>query len=158
MTKLIPALLAAGVVWLALSLTSFVPAQTELPAPKATEPESTDKPIPEAALLTERGRQLAQELKMLRRTRATLGSKHPTLPLIVKKIEAVEEQLEAWEPAFGTPPPNPFQPQSSRSGSTRMSTSPQMNEYDLRQMVIRLTRRVEELERRVSQLERAARK
>ena len=39
---------------------------------------------------------------------------------------------------------NPFDAQEA---------SPQMNEYDLRQVVIRLTKRVEALEQRVSQLE-----
>ena len=106
-----------------------------------------EKAIPEAALLTERGRQLAKELRMLRKARDSMGSKHPTLPLVKDKIEAIEEQLEAWEPAFGDPPENPFHPNDDSA------PSPQMNEYDLRQIVIRLTKRVEALEKRVTQLE-----
>ena len=102
--------------------------------------------VPRAALLTERGRQLAEELRMLKRSRDSMGSKHPTLPLVNKKIEAIQEQLEAWEPAVGEPPENPFHP--------NQEPKPQMNEYDLRQIVIRLTKRVESLEKRVAELER----
>jgi len=128
----------------ALSLETSLPAQT---GSESVESDRAEKPIPEAALLTERGRQLANELRLLRRTRSTLGSKHPTLPLVEKQIAAVEEQLEAWEPAFGKPPANPFHPEAE--------AMPQMNEYDLRQIVIRLSRQVEQLEKRVEQLERA---
>jgi hypothetical protein len=148
------ALVAVAAASLALSSAALLPAQTELPPPKEESAEKSEMPIPNAALLTQRGRELAQELRMLRRTRDTMGSKHPTRPLIEQKIEAVEEQLQAWEPAFGNPPPNPFQPGGGQPGGE--ADAPQMNEYDLRQMVIRLTKRVEELERRVSQLERAA--
>lgn len=107
--------------------------------------ESDGEAVPQAALLTERGRQLAQELQMLRRSRAAMGSKHPTLPLVNEKIAAIEEQLEAWEPAYGETPDNPFDAEKA---------APKMNEYDLRQVVIRLSKRVEQLERRVTELER----
>ncbi len=157
MKKFCFALTVAAIAWLALSSTALLPAQTELPPPKQESTEKSEMPIPDAALLTQRGRELAQELRMLRRTRNNMGSKHPTRPLIEQKIEAVEEQLQAWEPAFGNPPPNPFQPGGDRQPGGG-ADAPQMNEYDLRQMVIRLSKRVEELERRVSQLERSARR
>jgi uncharacterized protein involved in exopolysaccharide biosynthesis len=101
--------------------------------------------VPQAALLTERGRQLAEQLRLLKRSRDSMGSKHPSLPSINTQIEAIEEQLEAWEPAFGEPAENPFHPGRA---------TPQMNEFDLRQIVIRLNKRVESLEKRVAELER----
>lgn len=107
-----------------------------------TERAKPSDQVPQAALLTERGKQLAEELRLLKRSRETMGPKHPSLPLVNKKIEAIQEQLQAWEPAA-----NPFRPESGEK------TTPQMNEYDLRQMVIRLNKRVEMLEKRVSQLE-----
>lgn len=110
--------------------------------PGGKKPAAASEQIPPAALLTERGRQLADELRLLQRSRDSMGAKHPTLPLINKKIEAVLEQLQAWEPA-----PNPFHAEES---------GPQMNEYDLRQVVIKLSKKVEELEKRVAKLESQA--
>ncbi|MCO8122479.1 hypothetical protein NHH03_12090 [Stieleria sp. TO1_6] len=139
----IAVILLAG---LATSLTAHLWAQTESPEtlPPPSAESSDSETVPGAALLTERGRQLAQELRMLKRSRANLGSKHPTLPLITKKIEAIEEQLEAWEPAMGEPAENPFHAENPK---------PQINDYDLRQMVIQLNKRVEQLEKRISVLE-----
>lgn len=115
----------------------------------AQDGESKTQPsaeqVPRAALLTERGRQLAEELRLLKRSRESMGSKHPTLPLVNKRIEAIEEELQAWEPAIGPPADNPFHPNPGK---------PQMNDFDLRQMVIRLNKRVEALEKRVAELER----
>ncbi|QDV43182.1 hypothetical protein Enr13x_30370 [Stieleria neptunia] len=145
MKVLKPLIGVALVALLAVCVAGQLSAQTG-PSEKADSKasKSADQ-IPRAALLTERGRQLAEELRMLKRSRDSMGSKHPTLPLVNKKIEAIEEQLEAWEPAVGAPPPNPFHPQQE--------AKPQMNDYDLRQIVIRLTKRVELLEKRVAELE-----
>ncbi|MCC9601428.1 hypothetical protein LOC67_12805 [Stieleria sp. JC731] len=107
----------------------------------------SDDEAPKAALLTERGKQLWEERKLLKKNLESMGSKHPNRPGVEAKIEAIEEQLQAWEPA-----PNPF-----RAGSDE-PTSPQMNDYDLRQVVIRLTKRVEALEKRVSVLEAEAKR
>lgn len=107
---------------------------------------SENAPIPEAALLTERGRQLAQQLRLLRRTREGLGAKHPTLPVVEKKIEAVLEELSAWEPAYGDAEENPFRPGAKKDPKM-------LNEYDLRQLVLRLAKRVEQLEGRIEKLE-----
>ena len=128
---------------LATFLTAHLNAQTGgLPAPNSKSTANADV-VPQAALLTERGRQLAEELRMLKRSRESMGSKHPTLPLINQKIEAITEQLQAWEPAE-----NPFHP------GDEQQKKPQINDYDLRQMVIQLNKRVEMLEKRVAELEK----
>ena len=129
---------------LATLLVTHLNAQTK-PTPAGDSPSAKGGDVvPRAALLNERGRELAEELRMLKRSRESMGSKHPTLPLINNKIEAIQEQLEAWEPAVGQPAENPFHPSQSK---------PQMNEYDLRQMVIKLNKRVEMLEKRIDLLE-----
>ena len=106
--------------------------------------ERSDDEIPRAALLTERGRELAEELRMLKRTRDSLGSKHPTLPVVLEKIEQVKLQLQAWSPS-GAGAENPFRPGQSK---------PEINQTDLRQIVLQLSMRIEQLERRVQTLEK----
>ncbi|MCD0458856.1 hypothetical protein U8335_19690 [Roseiconus lacunae] len=108
-------------------------------------PEETVEIVPKAALLTERGKQLVEELRILRRNLGSMGLKHPNRPGVEAKIEAINEQLQAWEPAYGKPS-NPFRASEQ--------APPQMNEYDLRQLVIKLNKRVEALEKRVEILER----
>ncbi|QEF99602.1 hypothetical protein Mal15_36680 [Stieleria maiorica] len=143
--KVTPSLVGVGLVaLLAVCLANQLSAQNGSQDPSDSKAKSADE-VPRAALLTERGRQLAEELRMLKRSRDSMGAKHPTLPLVNQKIEAIQEQLEAWEPAIGAPPQNPFHPD--------LESRPQMNDYDLRQIVIRLTKRVESLEKRVAELE-----
>lgn len=136
MKKSVQIIGVALVAMLVVSLASQLPAQTGSSDSKNSK--SAEK-APQAALLTERGRELVEQLRLLRRSRENLGSKHPTLPLINIQIAAIKEQLEAWEPAA-----NPFHPSQ---------TTPQINDYDLRQIVLRLNKRVEMLEKRVSELE-----
>ena len=146
MKKASQLIIVALVVLVGVSLAAELSAQFE--KQQSVKPKSSKtEEVPRAALLTERGRQLADELRMLKRSRDSMGSRHPTLPLINQKIAAIKEQLEAWEPAFGEPEANPFH-------SDSQSATPMLNEYDLRQMVIKLNRRVEMLEKRVSELEK----
>ena len=85
---------------------------------------------------------------MLRRSEASMGPKHPALDQTREEIDAVKLQLEAWAPA-----PNPF-----RGGQDVMPRSiPQMNDEDLRQLVIRLTDDIRLLEQRLERLERRTR-
>ncbi|WP_144059802.1 hypothetical protein [Rhodopirellula sallentina] len=115
---------------------------------------SFDIDVPAAALLTDRGRQLAENLRNLKRTRSNLGDKHPTVPLIEEQIEDTIQQLQAWIPA-DTSEPTPFIPsQQSGSVTADVSQPPGMNEKDLRQLVLSLHRRIEQLELRVRNLER----
>ena len=112
-----------------------------LPAPKT----SGAFEVPEAALLTERGRQLTHELQMLKRNRASMGARHPSLSEVNEKIQAVKETLAAWEPTIGDPANNPFRKEDA---------SGQITEVDLRQLVIQMSKRIDELGKRVDLLEK----
>ena len=109
------------------------------------QPAPVNDEIPKAALLTERGQQLVDRLKHLRRAESTLGPKHPSMEDVQIQIEEIKVQLEAWSPA-----PNPF-----RGGEeVSMREIPQMNDEDLRQLVIRLTDDIRLLEQRIERVER----
>jgi len=101
--------------------------------------------VPQAALLTERGQQLADRLQHLRRAEANMGDKHPSLPDVQQQIEEIKVQLEAWTPAA-----NPFR----ASNELPIRQIPQMNDEDLRQLVLRLTDDIRLLEQRIERLER----
>ncbi len=100
--------------------------------------------IPRAALLTERGRQLADQLRVLRRAEASMGLKHPNLGAVQKQIEEIKEQLEAWAPGSDSKP----------GEDAAADAVPKMNEKDLKQLVLRMSAKIERLERRVDALER----
>ncbi|TWT56253.1 hypothetical protein CA85_44350 [Allorhodopirellula solitaria] len=125
----------------------------------AASPQRLDDGVPPAALLTDRGRALAENLRNLRRTRANLGSKHPTLPVIEKAISETEQQLRAWLP--GDPvEENPFEsrdapPTAKPPAAESSAANAGMNDTDLSQLVLRLHVRIEKLENRVRKLEQA---
>ena len=100
--------------------------------------------VPAEALLTERGRELAFELKNLLRSKNGMGPRHPSLPDVEKRIEATRELLKAYAPAE-----NPFKKKDGGGDQPEKM----LNEYDLRQLVLRLSKRVEQLEKRVAKLE-----
>ncbi len=102
--------------------------------------------VPRATLLTERGRQLVEELKNLRRTEASMGPKHPTLPEVQAQILDVKEQIEAWSPLSK-------EESKALGGRTLAEAVPEMNDKDLRQLILRLSAKIELLERRVHKLE-----
>lgn len=125
-------------------------------AGRAPDPR-LDEAIPPAALLTDRGRELAENLRNLRRTRANLGGKHPTLPVVERAIAETERQLRAWLPSEEGSD-NPFKnldssPQRSSSAARNESEKSAINETDLRQLVLRLHAKIEQLEERVRLLE-----
>ncbi|MEO1526310.1 MAG: hypothetical protein AAFX06_12795 [Planctomycetota bacterium] len=99
--------------------------------------------VPAGALQTERGRELAIELKNLYRSKQSMGPRHPSLPTVEKRIEAVKSLLKAFAPAE-----NPFKGKDNSDADPNM-----MNDYDLRQLVLKLNKRVEQLEKRVEELE-----
>ena len=74
-----------------------------------------------------------------------MGAKHPAREATETQIEEIKLQLQAWAPA-----PNPFR----GGGEVPMQAIPQMNEEDLRQLVIRLTDDIRLLEQRIERLER----
>ncbi len=102
--------------------------------------------IPKAALLTERGRQLVDELRHLRRAEAGMGARHPSLNEVRASIADVKEQIAAWSPLSEDPSGLPSRPLADNL--------PAMNERDLRQLILRMSAKIEILERRVDALER----
>lgn len=116
----------------------------------AEQAGADDDAIPPAALLTDRGTALVERLKQLRRAESRMGPKHPSLPDLRDQIAEVRQQLKAWQPA-----PNPFRGTSPGDQAAETTKSiPQMNEEDLRQVVIALAAEVETLRQRVDVLER----
>ncbi len=71
---------------------ALVVAQTRSPQPQQDE-------VPKAALLTKRGEELADRLRYLRRSEASMGRNHPLLPEVRSQIEGIKDQLKAWAPA-----------------------------------------------------------
>ena len=114
-------------------------------AKKSSEPK--DK-IPEAALLTERGKQLADRLRNLRYAEAQMGSKHPSLPSVQAEIESIKDELQAWVPAIKPKNGNG----DDKVESAEMALA-QLGEEDLRQLVVRLTLDIHRLRNRVVELE-----
>lgn len=118
-----------------------------------------DPDVPKSALLTERGRELAAHLVQLKRTSATLGGKHPSLEAIRQEIDEVKEQLKAWA-AGSDAIANAGAGAGARPGrSTRdleqaALETPTMNDQDLRQLVLRLAVKIDQLDNRMSRLER----
>lgn len=110
---------------------------------RAQEPPPDE--VPKAALMTKRGAELADRLKWLQRSEASMGRNHPLLPEVRAQIRGVREQLKAWAPA---PEDNTFEAFDLKR---RM---PQMNEEDLRQLVVELAEKVADLDDRVTKLER----
>ncbi len=132
-----------------------------MPSPSTNPREQVDDGIPPAAYLTDRGRELAENLRSLRRTRANLGAKHPTLPVIEQAIAETQQQLRAWLPEDPIAE-NPFKnrdttPPATQAGPPAKAASVTMNDADLRQLVLRLYKKIESLEARVRTLEQARR-
>ncbi|MCG8651006.1 MAG: hypothetical protein MI861_14300 [Pirellulales bacterium] len=130
----------------AMTITSLAVGQSR-PADEGAK--STQEPadaIPEAALLTERGQQLAERLKYLRTAESNMGAKHPSRKKIQDEIKKVKEELSAWAP---------LQDSSSAEGQKSVAQAlPAMNDRDLRQLILRMSGRIEQLEQRVEKLER----
>ncbi|MEM8668597.1 MAG: hypothetical protein AAGG48_13845 [Planctomycetota bacterium] len=118
------------------------------PANRPDDESKVENELPPALLLTERGRALAEELKQLRRTEASLGGKHPLLPEVRARIAGVKEQIEAWSPRV-----QQFSPDRSKP---LPDVLPEMNDQDLRQLILRMAAKIAQLERRIETLEERA--
>jgi hypothetical protein len=97
--------------------------------------------IPQAAMESDRGRQLADQLQRLKRTEATLGKNHPSLGTVREEIKQIEEQLQEWLPKAGPTTP---------SGES----APGASHDELRQLVLRMAVQIQRLESRVDALEK----
>jgi len=101
--------------------------------------------IPKAALLTDRGADLANRLRFLRNSEARMGKKHPSYESVQTEIEEIKRELVAWAPMTE----RPFE----TGDDTLADSLPSMNDRDLRQLVVQLVGKIELLEDRVSKLE-----
>ena len=110
-------------------------------------PISTDD-VPEAALLTERGQELAKRLHYLRRSESNMGAKHPSLPSVRIEIKKVKEQLDAWAPGSSE------KTHTSSGDKRRVKPFLQMNDHDLRQVVLQMAKQIQQLEARIQRLEK----
>ena len=118
----------------------------EPPADRNRDAASEESEIPPALLLTERGRALAEELRQLRRSEETMGPRHPLLAQVRKQIASVKEQIAAWSPQAQ---------QLSQDKATPLPDAlPQMNDQEVRQLILRMAGKIAHLEQRVESLER----
>ncbi len=125
-----------------------------VPAPAATKSTTSTSvtpkdQIPEAALLTERGTELVDRLKRLRYTESQMGSRHPSLEDVQNQIASVKQELQAWVPAIKTKSDDA----EEDDVETAERALAQLNEEDLRQLVVRLSMDVYKLRNRVVELE-----
>jgi capsule polysaccharide export protein KpsE/RkpR len=97
--------------------------------------------IPQAAMESEIGRQLADQLRRLRRAEATMGENHPAIGTIREEIKQIETQLQAWLPKAE---------QEKPGGGVAEDT----NRDELRQHVLRMSIQIQRLEARVDALEK----
>lgn len=112
--------------------------------PLRTSAETLVDEIPPAALLTDRGEQLALRLRFLRQSEQTMGKKHPQRENVRAEIESIKRELTAWAS---------IDPQELESDDGSATGLPAMNDRDLRQLVLQLAGKVEQLETRVAELE-----
>jgi hypothetical protein len=97
---------------------------------------------------TERGRELVEQLRVLRIAEATMGEKHPLLPKIKEEIRETKALLRNWtmsEKIAGE--------MESENDVKRLAVAlPSMSDEDLRRLVLRLIIRVDILEKELKSL------
>lgn len=109
--------------------------------PKLLSPATGE--VPDAAMKSAQGRQLATRLRMLRHSEARMGPKHPSLPAVQNQIASIKEQLAA------------FGPDNQQTNDQAISNLLQsMSDEELRQLVYRMAVRIEQLEVRLQKLEK----
>ena len=101
--------------------------------------------VPEAAMRTELGRQLAARLRHLRRAESRMGPKHPSLQATQDEIAVVKERLAAW--GQGAPP------ESRVNDQNILNAIRATNDAELRQLVFRMALKIEQLENRLRRVE-----
>ena len=141
--------------------TQFVPSQLSTPtrssssvsSQRAEAPKVFEDKVPDAALLTNRGTELAARLKSLRYAESTLGAKHPSMESVREQIVSIKQELKAWTPvSIETESDQEADEEDDAEEKTR-ETLATMNNSDLRQLVIRLSVDVTDLRQRIGELE-----
>lgn len=137
---------------LALILVSAFPAlasaQTRLQYPdqRSIGGILTQDRIPEAALQTPRGRDLVNQLRVLRTSASQMGPRHPLLPGINDDIAITKQRIEAVMISDRV--------LRGRGGTEKLASAvPALEENDLRDLVMRLIARISALEEQVGRLE-----
>ncbi len=97
--------------------------------------------IPDAALESDRGRDLADQLRRLRRAQSTMGKNHPSLGTVREEIARVEKELQAWLP-------------KAEEGKSITGSNNEMNPDELRQLILQMAVQIKRLESRVDALEK----
>lgn len=93
-------------------------------------------------------RQWNAQLRTLRQTEATLGEAHPSLSAVREQIAAIEQRLGL---AVGQESDPARRARSSASNASMLADS------DLRQLLVEMTNRIQQLEVRVKNLENVTR-
>lgn len=102
--------------------------------------------IPESALLTDRGSQLALRLRILRQSEQAMGEKHPQYESVQEEIKNIKRELAAWAS---------LEDAALELDPTELQLEvPMMSDRDLRQLVLQLAGKIAQLEDRVTELER----
>ncbi len=133
--------------WLSIGGVLLLATMTTLAIAQDNESRDSDSgviqdQIPADALKTAEGRQLADRLRILRRSQASMGTKHPSYNGINAEIESIKERLG-------------IRPEHYNSSLTPPGVSLNaMDEDELRQLVRRMALRIESLEKRLDALER----
>ena len=102
--------------------------------------------ISEAVLETERGRELVDQLRVLRTSESSMGQKHPLLPVIRSEIKKTKRLLGAWEAA------DELADESEAKQLASIMTK--MEDQDLRQLVLKLILRMDDLEEQIADLKK----
>lgn len=111
---------------------------------KASSSRPAIDEIPAAALLTDRGRQLADQLRHLRRAKATMGPKHPSYAGVLAQIAKIKKELAA-ETAAENPLLARDQPPPK--------TLAELSDQELRQLILQMAVKIAQLEARIEKLE-----
>ena len=142
---LLIAVLIAGIL---VILPEDVSAQTKAKRGSANGPglPNMDPDIPEIALQSNEGLQLAAELKQLQRSLATLGKNHPSVASVGAQIEVVKRRLSALAKAK----------ENGDVGGSAMPQSPakEISELQMREIIAQMATKIEQLESRLQRLER----
>ncbi len=108
-----------------------------------TTPVMKDE-IPESALLTDHGIELASRLRMLRNSEARLRKKHPCFNTVQTEIKSIKRELAAMSAV----------PTLASETNLSIEQSPLMSNRDLRQLVVQLVGKIDHLEDRIAKLEK----
>ena len=133
--------------WIMVAGTLLIATMTTLACAQVRDERPSDSgivqdQIPADALKTEEGRRMVERLRFLRRSEASMGSRHPSYQGIKSEIESIKERLG-------------MRPEHLNSSLAPPGVSvDSMGEDELRQLIRRMALRIESLEKRLDALER----